>query len=531
MNMRSPELNAASGRQRELVAVALLICLLLGLPIAVWLDVQSQTRLILQRQASDLNSMITGIRGYYSNNVVARILEQHGSNIKVIHNYEVVPGAIPIPATLSLELGGIIADKQSAVAYRFISDFPFINRAPHALDDFEKSSLAGLRMAPDEFPLVESTSSGLRSQVRMITPVIMGAACVSCHNSHPESTKRDWKVGDVRGIQEVTVNQPIALSLGTFKFSMLYFLCVAIIGLAFIYMQRRQNATILHVNQELEGANKFLASISMKISHYLSPQIYKSIFSGEMDVELETRRKKLTIFFSDIKDFTALTEKLQPEDLTALINEYFTEMSTIALKHGGTIDKFIGDAILVFFGDPTTQGVEGDAKACVRMAIEMQHRLGELNVGWRKLGAEEPFRVRIGINTGFCNVGNFGSVERMDYTILGAEVNLSARLQSVAPPGGIVVSYETYALVQDMVAGVSLPAVTMKGIAREVVPYVIEGLLATDGTTLRVFSEHSNGLDLYLDLGRLDASTSASARAVLSKAISALDERAGQKPA
>ncbi len=530
MNMPSPTFDAASGRKRELLAVVLLICLLLGLPIAVWFDVQSQTRLILQHQASDLNSMITSIRGYYSSNVVARVLEQHGANIKVIHDYEVVPGAIPIPATLSLELGDIIADKQSAVFYRFISDFPFVNRAPHALDDFERASLASLRRAPDAFPLVESTSAGLRSQVRMITPVIMATACTSCHNRHPESTKRDWKVGDVRGIQEVIVNQPIALSLGAFKFSILYFLFVAVIGLAFIYMQRRQNASILNVNHELEGANRFLASISMKISHYLSPQIYKSIFSGEMGVELKTHRKKLTIFFSDIKDFTALTEKLQPEELTALINEYFTEMSAIALKHGGTIDKFIGDAILVFFGDPTTQGVVGDAKACVRMAIEMQQRLSELNFNWRKLGAEEPFQVRMGINTGFCNVGNFGSIDRMDYTILGAEVNLSARLQSVAPPGGIVVSYETYALVRDMVAGCSLPAVSMKGIAREVVPYAIEGLLAEDGTTLSVLNEHSTGLDLYFDVGRLDASTSVSARAVLSKAISALDERASQKP-
>lgn len=510
-------------RQRELFTVALLMVLLLGLPIAVWLDVQNQTSLILQRQSGDLNSMLTSIRSYYSSNVVGRVLDQHGSNINVLHNYEDVPGAIPIPATLSLELGGIIADKQSAVAYRFVSDFPFINRAPHVLDDFEKSSLNSLRALPTNFPLMESTSEGLHSQVRMITPVVMGAACVTCHNNHPESPKRDWKVGDVRGIQEVSVNQPIALNLATFKFSMMYFLCVALIGLTFIYMQRRQNTTILHVNKELEDTNTFLASISMKISHYLSPQIYKSIFSGEMDVELQTQRKKLTIFFSDIKDFTALTEKLQPEDLTALINEYFTEMSTIALKYGGTIDKFIGDAILVFFGDPTTLGAEDDAKACVQMAIEMQRRLGELNVSWRKLGAEEPFRVRMGINTGFCNVGNFGSVARMDYTILGAEVNLSARLQSIAAPGGIVVSYETYALVRDMVAGRSLPEVSMKGIARVVVPYAIDGLLAIDGTTRQVFSEHSTGLDMYLDLGRLDATAAISARAVLAKAISAID--------
>jgi adenylate cyclase len=146
-------------------------------------------------------------------------------------------------------------------------------------------------------------------------------------------------------------------------------------------------------------------------------------------------------------------------------------MSDIALKHGGTIDKFIGDAILIFFGDPETKGDAEDAKACLRMAIEMQHRLAELNAKWRNAGLEHTFGVRIGINTGFCNVGNFGSADRMDYTIIGAEANLAARLQSIAEPGHIVASYETYALVRDTVAAHALPPITMKGISREVIPY------------------------------------------------------------
>lgn len=524
-----PQELAASSRRRNRIAIALLIAVLLGLPVAVWLDVRNLTQALVARQANELNSMITNIRRYYSTNVVARVLAQHGGEIKVLHNYDAVPGAIPIPATLSMELSAVIGGKQSNLGYRFVSDYPFRDRVAHALDNFEKTSLESLRANPDVFPLIKSTVSGLNSEARLISPVIMSAACVNCHNSHPESTKRDWKVGDVRGIQEITVSQPIAMSMWSFKFSLMYFLCIAGIGSVFIFMLRRQNASIRDVNKELEGTNQFLATISSKISHYLSPQIYKSIFSGEMDVALHTQRKKLTIFFSDIKDFTALTEELQPEEMTALINEYLTEMSAIALKHGGTIDKFIGDAILVFFGDPNSRGATEDAKACIRMAIEMQHRLAELNVRWRKQGAETPFRVRMGINTGFCSVGNFGSADRMDYTILGAEVNLTARLQSIAAPGGIVVSYETYALVRDVVAARSLPAVSMKGIAREVVPYAVEGLLAPDGSTLQVFSQHSTGLDLYLDLGRIDAATSDSVRSVLNEAISALDRQKGNQ--
>src|ERR1700756_4751937 len=227
--------------------------------------------------------------------------------------------------------------------------------------------------------------------------------------------------------------------------------------------------------------------MSSTCERYLSPQIYKSIFSGERDVTIHTERKKLTIFFSDIKDFTATTERLQPEEITALLNEYFTEMSAIALEHGGTVDKFIGDAILIFFGDSEHKGPSEDAKACLRMAVDMQRRLSMLNAKWRAAGIEQPFRARMGINTGFCNVGNFGSADRMDYTIIGAEANLAARLQSIAEPGHIVVSYETYALVRDILVAHALPAITMKGISREVVPYAVEGMVDAMGHKIEIF--------------------------------------------
>jgi adenylate cyclase len=123
--------------------------------------------------------------------------------------------------------------------------------------------------------------------------------------------------------------------------------------------------------------------------------------------------------------------------VTALLNEYLTEMSKIAHAHGATLDKFIGDAILAFFGDPQTLGAREDARACLKMAVAMQERLGELQTKWREQGIEQPLQVRMGINTGYCNVGNFGSDDRMAYTIIGAEANLAARLQAIAPAGGI----------------------------------------------------------------------------------------------
>ncbi len=279
------------------------------------------------------------------------------------------------------------------------------------------------------------------------------------------------------------------------------------------------------MNQELVAANEFLASISTKISRYLSPQIYKSIFSGQKNVAIHTERKKLTIFFSDIKDFTATTERLQPEQVTLLLNEYLDAMSGIALKHGGTIDKFVGDSMLIFFGDPETKGTAEDARACLGMAVEMKRRIAELNVKWRNEGIEQPFRVRMGINTGFCNVGNFGSTDRMDYTIIGAEANLAARLQSIAEPGTIVISYETYVLVREIAAAHALPPIAMKGIGRTVVPYAIEGMLDGAGGKVQVFSEHMTGLDFYLDPSMVDADGADRIRGVLQDAMAALKKR------
>jgi class 3 adenylate cyclase len=519
-------LHSRDVRARGILLAVLVVLLLAGLPIAVWLDLRDLSESALRRQTSNLNSAISSIRAYYAKNVVERVLASHGTT-QVLPNYEEVPGAIPIPATLSLELGKVISEQQSNIVYRFVSDFPFKNRAVHPLDEFERNALTALRAHPDQ-QLTDVSWSLFDNKVRHITPILMGATCVTCHNSHPDSPKRDWKVGDVRGIQEVTISQPIAANIFSFKYLLGYFVLAAAAGLTLIVLQGRQALAIAGMNRDLESTNEFLATVSMKISRYLAPQVYKSIFTGQRDVTIQTERKRLSIFFSDIKDFTATTERLQPEEMTARLNEYFTEMSKIAGEHGGTIDKFIGDAMLIFFGDPESKGTAEDAKACLRMAIEMQRRVAELNAKWRKEGIEQPFRVRMGINSGFCNVGNFGSNDRMDYTIIGAEANLAARLQSIAEPGQIVMSYEAYALARDVVVARALPPISMKGISRQVVPYAVDGLLTEAGATVRIFSEHMTGLDFYLDPAAVDAVSAAHIRAVLQTALQSLERRTAE---
>ena len=180
--------------------------------------------------------------------------------------------------------------------------------------------------------------------------------------------------------------------------------------------------------------------ILTKLSKYFSPQVYSSIFTGKLDVNISTNRKNLTVFFSDIVGFTRISDELESEEITSLINFYLNEMSKIALKYGGTIDKFIGDSIMIFFGDPDSLGVEQDARKCVEMAVSMQKKMNELIGYWGKsFGLKNDLQIRIGINTGFCTVGNFGSERRRDYTFIGSPFNLASRLEALAPHSGILI--------------------------------------------------------------------------------------------
>lgn len=511
---------AAGRRLTPFVALAVAAGLLL-LPVAVWLDLRGLSERMLMLQARDTGRIIDDMRAFYASDVVGRVIEA-GTGVTVTHVYRTTPGAIPIPATLSLELGRRISAQDGATKYRFASDLPFRGRAPHDLDPFERGALLAMRRHTVD-SAIEISGSLFDRQVRIATAVVMGPVCVACHNTHPDSPKTDWKVGDVRGIQEVIVRQKLGGNIFAFKYLLAYFVLAAMTGGTVVALQRRQAGLMRAMNRDLASANGFLVAVSAKLAKYLPAQVHRDIFAGKTDAAVATQRRKLTILFSDLQDFTAITERMQPEDLTALLNEYLTEMAAIAQVHGGTVDKFIGDAIVVFFGDPETRGEQGDAVACLGMAIAMQRRLEHLNAAWRRRGIAEPLRARMGINTGYCNVGNFGSQDRLDYTIIGAEANLAARLQSCAEPGRIMLSFETYALVSHRVSAEAQPPIRVKGISRDIIPYVVGGWRDEAGGSPPVVDEHAAGIDLYLDLDRLDEGARARARAWLRKALDALD--------
>lgn len=223
-----------------------------------------------------------------------------------------------------------------------------------------------------------------------------------------------------------------------------------------------------------QSKNEMLEELSSNLSKYLSPQVYASIFSGEQTVTLSSKRKKLTVFFSDIVDFTDTTDTMESEDLSDLLNDYLNDMTLIALEYGATVDKYIGDSIMLFFGDPESKGVKEDAIACVEMAIKMQKHMDILHNRWREKGFTKPFEVRMGVHTGYCTVGNFGSENRLEYTIIGSTVNLASRIESSATPGEIFISEETQLLVQDNFKTIQEMKITPKGFKRDITLFSID---------------------------------------------------------
>jgi PAS domain S-box-containing protein len=271
--------------------------------------------------------------------------------------------------------------------------------------------------------------------------------------------------------------------------------------------------------ESLSDKSAALEALSGKLAKYLAPQVYDSIFAGRQDVRITSQRKKLTICFSDIAGFTETTDRMESEDLTQLLNHYLTEMSKIASEYGATIDKYVGDAIVMFFGDPESRGVKEDALACVKMAIAMQRRMTELAGVWRDAGMQTPLRCRIGIHTDYCTVGNFGSADRMDYTMIGGAVNLASRLEHEAPPGDVVISYETYALVKDEIHCEEHGNIRVRGIAYPVSTYRVVDLKTNLGSGNDAIRTQLPHLRLELEPHLMTADERGQAAAALRRAL------------
>ena len=277
--------------------------------------------------------------------------------------------------------------------------------------------------------------------------------------------------------------------------------------------------------KELADKSNALEQLSNQLAKYLSPQVYESIFSGRQEVKVSSRRKKLSIFFSDITDFTQAADRLESEELSSLLNHYLTEMSRIALSFGATVDKYVGDAMLIFFGDPETRGVKQDALACVQMALAMRNRMHDLAHIWRASGIDRPLRVRMGVNTGYCTVGNFGSEDRMDYTIIGGAVNIASRLQAAATPGEILISYETFAHVRDQIKCIEMGEISVKGVAYPVATFQVVDAYQSLKSEKKHFIQRQPNLNIDLNIQAMTEDERGEAAALLRRGLRLIEEK------
>jgi class 3 adenylate cyclase len=214
--------------------------------------------------------------------------------------------------------------------------------------------------------------------------------------------------------------------------------------------------------------------IKKAFQRYVSPDVIEEILAEPEKNYMKTNKRTMTVLFSDLRGFTAMSEKLEPEQVVEILNEHFEVMSDIILKQRGTLDKFVGDEIMAIFGAPIY--TESHALKAVKTALEMQKAQEEL---MRKLKKKFGIEVEvgIGINTGDMVVGNIGCKQRMDYTVIGDSVNTAARLCGSAKPGQILISESTYLEVKKFVKVEELPPITVKGKSKPLQIYNVTGLL------------------------------------------------------
>jgi adenylate cyclase len=230
---------------------------------------------------------------------------------------------------------------------------------------------------------------------------------------------------------------------------------------------------LLHFNQGLEAkVNEHVEELRRynELRRYLSPKLCERILSSGDRLGAEPQRKMMTVMFTDIRNFSSYTENLEPEELFPLLDKYLAEMTKLIHQYDGTLNKIIGDGLLIFFGDPIP--IADHAEKAVLMAIEMQKKVCELKDQWLEYGHE--FGVGIGINTGYMTVGNIGSDTHKDYTVIGNQVNVASRLESLARPAQILISQRTYSKVKHLVQVEKVGAIQVAGLRDPVVTYNVK---------------------------------------------------------
>lgn len=366
-----------AAKSSRAIRVVALTALLAALPAAIWKDTRDHTAFELEREARYFDAAIAAIRSYYASEVVSRVFAVDGKDVRVVHDYPDTPGGIPTPAALSIALGDMIVARQAQMTYRFGSDFPYRRSGAKPLDEFETRGLAELRRAPD-LPVIEARASASVATVRYMSAVTMLPACVACHNTHPDSPKRDWKVGDVRGFQEFIVERPIVLELSSFRWMTTYMLAAIAAGAISLMIvtagQRRteeMNVALAQARKAAEEAANakaaFLAVISHEIRTPMNGVVTMADILDETPLDedqrnivrvIRTSGQALSTIVNDVLDFSKIEAgrfeiEAFPFDLAAAIEDVAELISFRADEKNLPLRVSIDPAIRGnFVGDP-----------------------------------------------------------------------------------------------------------------------------------------------------------------------------------
>ncbi len=339
---------------------------LLALPLVILLTLQEANGSNSRRHAEEVSSAITKLRGYYATNVVQR-LQQSGGRAVFTERYREVHGGIPIPATFSIEMGELFGETHddSSLRFAFVSDFPYASRSRPPLDDFQQRAIAAFRTDPT-LPFFSDTQTSISGHVvhRHATPVVMQAACVACHNTHPDSPKRDWKVGDVRGIQDVGV-WDVTSGVHDYRYLFYYFGAMTLLGAGAVSVFRRTARRLADSNVELEASRRGQAEIASQLAEKV----------GQM---------ALLGAVADNSAFgITIADARRPDMPLIYANDAFLKLTRYAR------DEVIGHNCRFLVGPQTsTEAVTGLREAIRRGAthtVELQNHRRDGSVFWNRL--------------------------------------------------------------------------------------------------------------------------------------------------
>ena len=439
--------------QQTILILTLLFCA--GVLGALWSISRLSSNLIEAQaieNATEYAQAITTSRDLYSSETVDRAKVVHG--ITVTHDYLNQEGAIPIPATYLMKLGEQISEKNTGMFVRLYSDYPFPWRQSEggAKDDFEQKALLYLRKNPQQLFTRFEKFQGVPS-LRYAQADILKPSCVNCHNIHPDSPKTDWKVGDVRGVLEISI------SLETFiaktrsgmreTFLMLAGISVlALSGLTLVIGRLRRTSQelerrVIERTEQLQKTNEELAREQNQSERLLLNILPKAIAQQlkEGQNNIADKFTDVTILFADIVGFTKLSQTISPIELVNLLNQIFSAFDRLSEQHNLEKIKTIGDAYMVASGLPHPQKYH--AQAIAEMALDMQREIEKLNTQ-----KNLKLSIRVGINTGPVVAGVIGK-KKFNYDLWGDAVNTASRMESHGIPGMIQVTESTYSCLQD----------------------------------------------------------------------------------